>query len=549
MRLKLFYVLLIIHAYLFCQEFPDLSSISEDQIRLDLYELTSAKYAGREAGLQGGLLAGDFISKRLQQLLFTFLPEIPSEKAVNTWLFQKFEIVGVRPSAVQVKFMINRDDSILTLMQGRDFYCFFNTAKMLDFKGLMTFGGYAIDAPEYNYNDFLRENFDNKVVLALYGEPLEKDSLIFFNGKHQTKYSMEYWKAKTVAARGGKALVLMPTPENQDGYERFIQRRLAEKDQLKFVLSEDMAVPVIYLSPQFSEKLWNDFFQQQFELENQLLRRNVERQTDITWGPAIKIEEAVSLIIDYEIEKTRNCRNIVGYINSTVKNPDYLLIGAHYDHEGMQEGKLFPGADDNASGVVANLQAAGAFAKFIQHSSLKRTLIFAFWDAEEKGQLGSQYFVEHPLIPLDQIKVVFNMDMIGRDASFHFAALRQPMKDEDAENKVMIFYSAQSPFLKDMAIEANRSIHLHLLFDPNVFFTSGSDHVNFHSQQRPVVYYFTGFHTDYTSENDTADKINFDKLTRITRHIVNLAYQLANADVIPEFDSQILCAPEGDFIR
>jgi Zn-dependent M28 family amino/carboxypeptidase len=181
--------------------------------------------------------------------------------------------------------------------------------------------------------------------------------------------------------------------------------------------------------------------------------------------------------------------------------------------------------------------------------SLRRNLVFAFWDAEEKGTLGTQYFVEHPLIPLEKIKVVFNMDMIGRDASFNFAALRQPISEEGAENKVMLFYSAQAPVLKDIAAEANRAINLHLLFDPNVFFTSGSDHVNFHSRKVPVVFYFTGFHTDYTSANDTADKINFKKLTRITQHIANFSYRLANAETIPEFDSRILTAPEVDFIR
>lgn len=544
MRLKSFCLLLIVSTIGYCQQLHELAVISEDQIRTDLFELTSMKYAGREAGLEGGILAGNFIAQRLSQLGLQSSNRTFEQKL----LFQNFQIVGIKPTDIKVKFTASINDSSITAANGVDFYYFFTTAKTLDFDGQMIFCGYSIDAPEYHYNDFSNVDISDKVVLAFYGEPLEKDTSVFFNGTHLTKYATEYWKAKTVAAKGGKALILMPSPDNKEMYERFLQRRLAEKDRLKFVLAEDLAVPVIYLSLQFSEKLWKDLFQQ-FEQQNQLLRKKVENRSNISWGPGVKIEEALSLTIDYQIEETRNCRNIVGYIYSPVKSSDYLLIGAHYDHEGMQDGKLFPGADDNASGVVANLQAAGAFAKFAQLSSLKRNLIFAFWDAEEKGQLGSQYFVEHSPIPLEQIKVVFNMDMIGRDASFNFAALRQPLKDEDAENKVMIFYSAQSPFLKDMATEANRNIHLHLLFDPNVFFTSGSDHVNFHSQQRPVVYYFTGFHTDYTSENDTADKINFEKLTRITRHIVNFTYQLANADKIPEFDSQILRAPEGDFIR
>jgi hypothetical protein len=100
-----------------------------------------------------------------------------------------------------------------------------------------------------------------------------------------------------------------------------------------------------------------------------------------------------------------------------------------------------------------------------------------------------------------------------------------------------------------MAEKANQNIDLNLLFDPNVFFTSGSDHVNFHSQKIPVVYYFTGFHTEYTSINDTPDKINYGKLTKITRHIAAFAYLLADSDRIPVYKKEILTAPEGDFVR
>jgi Zn-dependent M28 family amino/carboxypeptidase len=226
-----------------------------------------------------------------------------------------------------------------------------------------------------------------------------------------------------------------------------------------------------------------------------------------------------------------------------------VLVGAHYDHEGIKNGEIFPGADDNGSGTVANLQVASAFAALSNAELADYHVIFAFWDAEEKGTLGTRYFVEHPPLPLTQIKTVLNMDMIGRDASFKFAALRQPVIDENAENQVMLFYSAQSPQLKKLALDVNSTTKLDLKFDPNVYFTSGSDHRSFHAREIPIVWYFTGFHTDYTSPRDTADKINFEKLTRITRHIANFSYKLANSESLPVFDKSILYTPEGDFTR
>jgi len=222
-------------------------------------------------------------------------------------------------------------------------------------------------------------------------------------------------------------------------------------------------------------------------------------------------------------------------------------VGSHYDHEGVSDGQIYYGADDNASGVSANLNVAMAFSQLSSVNKPKRSIIFAFWDAEEKGMLGSKYFTLHPPVSLESLKCVFNMDMIGRDASFNFAALRQPMVDDDAENEVMIFYSAQAPKLAQLAQQANDDLYLHLLYDPNVFFTSGSDHANFQVHKIPVLYYFTGFHTDYTSPNDTPDKIDYEKLTRITKHIANFVYILGDLNVVPDFDESILSAPEGDF--
>jgi hypothetical protein len=547
--MKRMFLQIFLGVWLSCysQDFPGLSVISEKQIRSDLLQLTSQEFAGREAGLAGGISAGNFIIERLKQSGLTPFPGNEGS------FFQQFQIVGVKADDIAIHLTMSNADSTFSLSKGLDFHYFFNTPDAFDFAGSMIFAGYTIEAPEYFYNDLANCQIKDRIVLAFYGEPLEKDTSIFFNGTHQTKYSMEYWKAKTVKEKGGKALILIPTPDNEESYKSFLQRRVREKSQLKFVLSEDLAVPVIYLSTDFAEKIRKFYFKQNFESMNSLLREKLKKKDSqiLSWPGESEQEFPVTFAVKYDKEEIRNCRNIVTYLSASNKgiSDECVLIGAHYDHEGIKEGKLFPGADDNASGVAANLQIATVFAKFAKNMNLQRNLVFAFWDAEEKGMLGTQYFVEHPLIPLEKIKVVFNMDMIGRDASFKFAALRQPIIDEGAANKVMLFYSAKAPTLRDLATEANHAINLHLLFDPNVFFTSGSDHVNFHSRKIPVIYYFTGFHTDYSSANDTADKIDFKKLTRITQHIANFSYRLVNAEKIPEFDSNILTAPEGDFIR
>ena len=467
--------------------------------------------------------------------------------------FQPFRIVGAVPAKIASSLTIRQNNRETVARAGEDYYYFFNSPVELQVTAPAVFAGYSITAPEYNYDDFAGIDCTDKIVVAYYGEPLEKDSSVFFNGRHITTYATGDWKARLVAQKGGKALILLPTPENQDKYLRFLKRKTRTLKEQNFILMEETGIPVFYLSADFAEKMLGSWRRANFEQEQSRRRKWLSKgpKEPFTWKATGWQTGEWSVQVALSEVETRQCRNVLAVLpgSDPQQKEEFILIGSHYDHEGVKNGKIYRGADDNASGVTANLNIARAFAQARDKTPFKRSLVFAFWDGEEKGLRGSQYFVDHPLIPLDKIKIVFNMDMIGRDASFNFAALRRPVKEEDAENKVMLFYSAQTPELKTLAQKSNQAIGLHLLFDPNVFFTSGSDHMNFQAKKIPVVYYFTGFHTDYTSPDDTPDKIDYHKLTRIARHIANFAYRLSVKKEIPQFNSKILTAPEGDFKR
>lgn len=534
------------------QDFPGLSGITERHIRADLNFLASQELSGREAGKPGGFAAGVFLASRLYYTGLAGLNQAGENSPFQTY-YQPFDIVGAVPAKAVSSLTIRQNGEEMTASYGKDYFYLFNSPMELDITAPAVFAGYAITAPEYHYNDFSGVDCQGKIVVAYYGEPLEKDSTVFFNGVHITRYAMAEWKARLVAQKGGKALILLPTPENREKYVRFLKRKSRSLKEQNFILKEETGVPVLYLSVEFAEKIFGKWEAANFEQERNRLRKWLTSgpEKPFAWKGSDWKAGDWSLQISLPEVETRQCRNVLAVLpgSDPQLKEEYILIGSHYDHEGIKNGKIYRGADDNASGVTANLNIARAFAGLQGGDLPKRSVIFAFWDAEEKGLRGSQYFVEHPLIPLTRIKAAFNMDMIGRDASFHFAALRKPMTDEDAENKVMLFYSAQAPELEAMARKANSEIGLHLLFDPNVFFTSGSDHMNFQAKKIPVVYYFTGFHTDYTSPTDTPDKIDYRKLTRIARHIANFAYHLGREQKVPEFNSKILTAPEGDFRR
>jgi hypothetical protein len=532
-------------------DFPESSNIKEKSIESVLRTLASDSMQGRDAGLPSGWRAGDYLLKQIAEM---DLQPIYSdqEQSSPTAYVQKFEITGIFPQDMDNHFSVSTDSGMIPLKAGEDFFYFINSSKQPDVAAEIVFAGYAIDAPLYQYNDFVNVDCRNKVVLAYYGEPMETDSLEFFNGVHQTTYLLPETKANEIASRGGTALILIPTPENQTKYDRFLSRKNSQENKEQFMLSEESSLPVIYLSSEFTNEWLGEWLPSNFSQEQEKLRKwlqeDQQHNAPFSWEGDLSAKTA-KLQIKYLNSEKRECRNIFGFIpgQDPQLKDEYILVGSHYDHEGISEGKIYYGADDNASGVSANLNAVRAFSKLTEKEIPKRSIIFAFWDAEEKGMLGSKYFTHHPAVSLPSLKCVFNMDMIGRDASFNFAALRQPMVDEDAQNKVMIFYSAQAPALAQLARQANDDLNLHLLYDPNVFFTSGSDHANFQVHKIPVLYYFTGFHTDYTSPNDTPDKIDYVKLTRITKHIANFVYILGNLNKVPDFDESIITAPEGDF--
>ena len=209
--------------------------------------------------------------------------------------------------------------------------------------------------------------------------------------------------------------------------------------------------------------------------------------------------------------------NILGWIPGE-RTDEYVIIGAHFDHIGydptLAGDQIYNGADDNASGVSAALQIARAFAA--SGKKPLRNVIFAFWDGEEKGLLGSKYFVQTcPFVK--QIKGYLNFDMIGRN------------NNPDRPRHVVYFYTESHPafgqWLKDDIKEYGLKLEPdYRAWDRPI---GGSDNGSFALQEIPIIWYHTDGHPDYHQPGDHAERINWEKLTDITRaaflHMWNLA--------------------------
>lgn len=242
--------------------------------------------------------------------------------------------------------------------------------------------------------------------------------------------------------------------------------------------------------------------------------------------------------------ETVTVQNVVAFIegsDSLLKN-EVVVLSSHYDHVGIGRpdstgDTIYNGADDDGSGTVATLHAAQAIMNAVQAGAeLKRSVLFLHVAGEEKGLLGSRYYSDHPIFPIEETVANINIDMVGR---------LDPEHENDPDYIYVIGGKIISSGLQAMMEEANaQSVNITLsdryndLDDPNQFYRR-SDHWNFGRLGVPFVFFFNGTHADYHRPSDSVDKIHFDALTKRTQLVYMTTAKVANTVARPEVDNQI----------
>ena len=227
-------------------------------------------------------------------------------------------------------------------------------------------------------------------------------------------------------------------------------------------------------------------------------------------------------------KQLKDSENVVAFIEGSEKRDEIVVISAHLDHVGLRNGKIYNGADDDGSGTVAILEIAEAFQQAVKDGfKPKRSILFLHVTGEEKGLLGSKYYVENPIFPIANTVVNLNIDMIGRIDDRH----------KDNPNFVYLIgadkLSTELHNLSEAMNAKYTNISLDYKYndesDPNRFYYR-SDHYNFAKYNVPIIFYFNGTHEDYHQPTDTADKINYDLLQNRTRLIFHTAWEIANRE-------------------
>ncbi len=460
------------------------AAITAEEIRAHVRFLASDELEGREAGTEGAEQAARYIASAFRA--YELRPLGDGGTFEQRFSFVARVVPGpmnrlrLRTEAGEREFAFRRDFVPLAL------------SSRGAVEGEVLFAGYGIFAPELGYDDYGSTQVSGKIVLVLDGSPDGQDP----HGRFQDHRAPQR-KIATAREKGARGILFIAAEEK------------AEDDRLAALRYDPMfgeaGIPVLLLGRAAASEVLRAAGKDLAELERSLAS---------TVRPRSFVLSGVRLAVHADVEREmRQTANVVGLLEGSdpMLKDEIIVIGAHYDHLGRggvsslaphRTGEVHNGADDNASGIAGLLELAQALAA--TRASLRRSVLFIAFSAEEMGLLGSNHYVKHPLLPLERTIAMFNFDMIGR--------LR--------ESGVLVYGVGTSPFWQVALERANASVRLNLrVRDDGV---GPSDHTSFYLKDIPVLHFFTGVHEDYHKPSDDAEKINAEGAQRI----VSLAYEL-----------------------
>lgn len=490
MRQFLLFFLLIPH-YCFSQDSRLLYSrqISTDSLKKAVLILASDSLEGRETGRVGQKRAAHFLASIYNEL--QLLPAAASSPDLNNSgtikpYFQKHPI--------SLNNNKNRNLSIngKRFLFGSDFYYDYNGQDTVLFFNSIFFMGMGDCA------------HTNRIIKKL--ENAENTSLMFYEISNE---KTECLLKGLVNQKRIPSAVFIITPKES----------LQQEFMKDAGYSKHYGFPIIKISKKAAE----EFFQKEglTKLVNKSIRKN---------KPVFKKRDCESSVAILDSSEELSGQNVVALIPGTDSLNETVVISSHYDHLGKKDSLIYFGADDNASGTAALLEMARIFteAKKNGHGP-RRNILFLNVSGEEKGLLGSSWFVEHSPTPLKNIVANVNIDMIGRTDQYH---------DSTGESEYVYIIGADmtSSELKTINEDQN-NIGPKLILDykyntkedPNRYYQR-SDHYNFLKNNIPIIFYFNGAHEDYHKPTDTHDKINFDLLKKRAELAFLTAWELANRE-------------------
>lgn len=435
-----------------------------------LEKLCSREFEGRQTGTKGGEVASSWIGEIFQG--FGLKPAYPG----GNQYFQPYSApcFNLLP---EVSFMLTTKEGNTPFVYKQDFIPSPSSGSGTA-SGAITFVGYGITNPEKKWDDYEGIDVKNKIVMLLRRAPANNsfsDSDMYFS----TKIS----NAKNHGAIG--VIVVEKADENNP-------MSMLAKSASGSIGSD---IPAVFIPCDIADQILSQSNTTVRELQKKMDELGKPMSISIKAGAYIKINMSM------EIKETRN---VIGYIPA--KDPSVetnILVTAHYDHLGVDlvNGDLYPGANDNGSGTAALIESARVLTSNCYLPSIN--IVFVAFSGEEEGLLGSSYYIENPLFPLNKTLAVLNMDMVGTGTGDIYAGTN--FKD-----------------LTDKILEAAKALKKQVPISKSLV-NGGSDQLLFARNNVPAVFFIRSNPTgigDYHSPNDTLDTVNPENLAEQTRLIL-----------------------------
>jgi len=487
----------------------EIHGVTVAELRAHVAMLASDALAGRGLGHSGNQQAETYIAHALRDAKVP--PALPD-------YLQRVRVYEPRLGDKSSLTITDEGRSLADLRVGHDFLPLPESSDQTA-TGTLLFVGHGISAPALEHDDYAKVNARGAVVLALDGAPealMRSPRLSSDNGAELGTIDR---KADAAREHGAVGLIVIRsyTSDRESAWPSHTSVRSATYRLYDAMHDTPLAVAAIS------------------ESAARPLRAALDdhRSLACTLAPDVVAQPVTA-------------DNILAFIEGRPGATEMVVVGAHLDHDGIDDaGRIYNGADDNASGTAAVIAMASAFARAASKGTRPaRAIVFALWNGEEKGSLGAEYYVAHP-IPARRIVANVNLDMIGRDEDipdpddprYHgFPRTRAAQNT----NVVHLLGSSYAPDLARAAEIANEPIRLTIKQDydrDSQNLVRRSDNWPFLQHGIPAVFLTTGLHPDYHTPDDDTERIDFPKLERITELASRLVWLAADGDA-PRFNAQ-----------
>ncbi len=470
--------------------------ISASELRSDLRAFSADSMRGRETGTDDAVRAAKFLVARIQRLGL--------EPAGDSLYLQRIPLQRERFTA-DSRIVVSEGGGRTSLDIGRDVVPIVSLGAGVpparrEADGDLVFAGYGVTLTKPSRDDFSGLNLEGKVVVVVNGAPAGVDTAT--KSRLEAQLAVSERLARILPARPAAVVVLF-TGKGAEEFERGMPELLHAvtlRNAVEDVPESERVLPMILLGS--------------VRAGSPLLPKG--------WPADDKAQVLTGRHLSARVRQERapfTAYNVVGVVRGSDPTlaRTYVAIGAHYDHIGIvapvNGDSIANGADDDGSGSVSLL----AIARSLQQASArpKRSTLFVWHVGEEKGLLGSAWYVEHPTVPIDSVVAQLNVDMIGRNAA-SLLYLIGPNAAPGGQSKklgaIVDSVNAAQPAPFAINREWDSSTHPEHLYER-------SDHYNYARKGIPIVFFTTGLHDDYHKPTDDAEKIDYEKMSRVARLI------------------------------